>query len=170
MCDLVQAAKSYAICKHESQLYGSHPYSFHLESVANLVINFGEQITIIAWLHDVLEDTSATYNEVKELFGARVADCVLQLTDEPGDTREARKEKTHLKLANTKKQHLDALIVKTADRLSNVRACLNDKNIKYFDMYAAEHKAFRAAVYREGLCDELWQELDRLIENSNMNQ
>lgn len=36
-------------------------------------------------------------------------------------------------------------------------------------MYCDEHPAFKTAVYRESLCDELWRELDALIEGYSLN-
>ncbi len=56
-----------------------------------------------------------------------------------------------------------ALVVKTCDRLANVIASSEHSPIR-FEQYQREHGGFRVAVYRPGLCDNLWQELDGLID------
>jgi len=60
-------AKDYAIAAHKDQLYDGKPYSFHLDSVAIKVKSFGEQFQIVAYLHDVIEDTSLTYVRLRRL-------------------------------------------------------------------------------------------------------
>jgi guanosine-3',5'-bis(diphosphate) 3'-pyrophosphohydrolase len=52
------------------------------------------------------------------------------------------------------------LVVKAADRLANVRACLGDHKRSMWEFYCSEHPVFRTAAYRAGLCDSLWSELD----------
>jgi hypothetical protein len=74
----------------------------------------------------VVEDTDATVSQVQERFGDLVARCVALLTDAPGDTRKARKAKTYAALAQVSGDEELALVVKAADRLANVRACVAD--------------------------------------------
>jgi len=92
-----------------------------------------------------------------------VAGCVELLTDEPGATRKIRKAKTYAKLATVGQDFELALIVKTADRLANVRACVEDGKDSLRNLYASEQPQFRSAAYRAGLCDPLWAELDQLL-------
>lgn len=56
-----------------------------------------------------------------------------------------------------------ALIVKAADRLANLRESARGRSGSKLDMYRQEHPAFRAAAYRPGLCDGLWEEIERLL-------
>ena len=56
-----------------------------------------------------------------------------------------------------------ALIVKAADRLANVRACVADGNQRLLEVYRSEHPTFSRAAYRPSLCDTLWAELDSLL-------
>jgi len=67
---------------------------------------------IIALLHDVLEDTDATYTELKELFGIEIAHTVLVLTREEGETYE-----DYIKRVRT---NSDAVAVKIADIADNL--------------------------------------------------
>lgn len=158
-----EQARTFAASAHEGQMYGLHPYTYHLDAVAQIAAPFGETAVVTAYLHDTVEDTPATLAEIETLFGADVAGCVALLTDEPGASRKERKEKTYAKLSQVT-GHLElALIVKAADRLANVRACLQDGNARLLTIYRDEHAMFRRAAYRPSLCDELWAELDSAL-------
>ncbi|MFT3857476.1 MAG: hypothetical protein QM742_08265 [Aquabacterium sp.] len=110
-----------------------------------------------------MEDTWVTLDEVRTRFGDLVADCVALLTDEPGANRKERKAKTYAKLAQVHGALELALIVKAADRLANVRACIEDGNQRLLEVYRSEHPTFKQAAYRARLCDELWSELDAAL-------
>jgi (p)ppGpp synthase/HD superfamily hydrolase len=160
-------ARAFAVQAHTDQQYGDQPYSVHLDAVAELVKPFGEQAEIIAFLHDVVEDTQVLLETIKIQFGDFIAECVGLLTDAPGATRKERKTKTYARLAQVSGPAELALIVKTADRLANVTACITDGKQSLWDMYKEEHPAFRAAVFREGLCDMLWVRLDSVLSSWN---
>ena len=160
---LVERARKFALKSHGQQKYGNLPYSTHLDAVAKLTKNYDKTAQMIAYLHDVVEDTPTTVQEIKEIFGPLVSECVQILTDEPGKNRKERKEKTYAKMAQVKSEHKLALIVKAADRLANLRCCTKNKNERLLATYKEEQAAFRKAVYRKGLCDEFWQEIEELI-------
>lgn len=104
--------------------------------------------------------------EVASTFGSAVARCVALLTDQPGANRKERKAKTYARLAQVQGHDELALIVKAADRLANVRACVEDRNDRLWCVYRDEHAAFRSAAYRPGLCEPLWPELDALLKGT----
>ena len=147
---------------HGDQRYGTQPYVAHLDAVANIASAYGDEASVIAYLHDVLEDTAVTVEAIESAFGQRVARCVTLVTDAPGTHRAARKAGTNAKLRQVGVADQVALIVKASDRLANLRACVADARPALLTMYQGEHAAFRAAVYRRGLCDELWRELDTI--------
>jgi guanosine-3',5'-bis(diphosphate) 3'-pyrophosphohydrolase len=155
-------AREFAINAHGDQMYGTHPYSFHLDAVATIAKKYGETAETIAYLHDVVEDTKVTLAEIEREFGALVANCVAILTDEPGQNRKERKAKTYAKMAKVSGEENIALLVKAADRLANMRASVSDKNHKLIETYKSEYPVFKPAVYRKDLCEEIWQELDAL--------
>ena len=124
---------------------------------------YGEEAVAIAYLHDTAEDTAVTITEIESRFGSKVAACVALLTDEPGANRKERKAKTYAKLAGVSGPNEIALLVKAADRLANVRACVKDQNESLWLLYQSEQTTFRAAAYRAGLCDPLWSELETLL-------
>ncbi|MEZ5472650.1 MAG: HD domain-containing protein [Marinicella sp.] len=155
-----QQARQFAIENHGEQRYGEHPYAVHLDAVAHIAEPFGDNAVAVAYLHDVVEDTEVSLSEIEKLFGSLVADCVAILTDEPGDSRKERKAKTYEKMNLVSGETELALIVKVCDRLANVKACVADNNTRLLKVYQQEQATFRSAVYRPGLCDDLWQELE----------
>jgi (p)ppGpp synthase/HD superfamily hydrolase len=152
-------ARNFAIKHHSDQLYGVHPYITHLDAVAAIVRPFGQDAIVVVLLHDVVEDTSVTVADIENISGVFVSNCVAILSDEMGIDRAERKAKTYAKMAAVTGVTELALIVKVADRLSNVTACINDGNEQKLGVYKNEQEAFKRSVYREGLCDELWGEI-----------
>lgn len=144
-------------------MYGDQQYSFHLDAVVELLADFGQEAQIVGYLHDVVEDTVVSLQAVREKFGDRVADCVALVTDETGTNRKERKARTNAKLAAVTDKNEVALLVKAADRLANLRASARGGSGSKLEMYRREHFAFRQAAYRPGLCDEMWQEMDRIL-------
>lgn len=149
---LTEEARAFALAAHGAQRYGAHPYAHHLEAVA-----------AVAWLHDTVEDTAANLAEIEHRFGPRIAACVSLLTDEPGPSRKERKAKTYAKLAAAQGFLELALLVKAADRLANVRACIADRKLDLLQVYRSEQPAFRQAACRPNLCGPIWAELDALL-------
>jgi len=144
-------------------MYGQHRYSHHLDAVAELARPYGDDAQTVAYLHDVKEDVEGmTLELLREPFGDEVTEAVDLLSDPPGATRKERKAKAYARLAVTSSRL--ALIVKPCDRLANLRACVADGNARLLEVYRSEHPAFREAAYRPGLCDEIWSELDELVE------
>ena len=159
---LVTRAREFALEAHGDQRYGSRPYHEHLDAVAELVEEYGEQAQIVAYLHDVVEDTTVQLGAIQEAFGPRIAECVAILSDEPGESREERKRGSYARMARVTGDLELALVVKAADRLANMRACVADGNDELLGVYKKEHAAFREAAYRQDLCFGLWYEMDEI--------
>ncbi len=122
---IVLKARQFAIARHGEQKrkYTNAPYWHHPRSVARMVWLAGGTADMMcaAWLHDVLEDTSTTLDEIEGVFGRDVAAFVNMLTDvsRPQDgNRAARKliDRNHLALAAP-----EAKTVKLADMIDNLR-------------------------------------------------
>ena len=160
---MVTEARKFAILAHGDQMYGEQPYSFHLDSVASIARRHSKEAEIIAYLHDILEDTDVKIKEIQDNFNDFFAQAVSLITDEPGRNRNERKLKTYDKLTNVTGDLEIALVVKAADRLANVKACIADNNTHLLSMYTKEHRMFKDSIYREGLCDWIWEELDGLL-------
>ena len=161
-------ARTLARAKHSGQMYGSLPYYIHLEAVSRLASPFGTDAMIVAQLHDVVEDTQTSVEELAADFGYVIADAVAYMTDGKQKDRYSRKADINQRLASldvTEEAGRIALIVKACDRLANVRASLRSPE-HYFERYQQEHPHFREAVYRRGLCEAIWWELDNLLRYS----
>lgn len=160
--------RTFAATAHAGQTYGAEPYMAHLEAVAALVrtVDPSHRAEAVALLHDALEDTEADVLSLADLFGHTTASAVGLVTDPEGypnrRTRKAALHKTLAALDPATESHRLALLVKPADRLANVRACVASGDSR-IDMYRREYPAFREAAYRPGLCDAIWAELDSLL-------
>jgi (p)ppGpp synthase/HD superfamily hydrolase len=166
---MLDAARAFAVNAHGDQKYGDRPYAYHLDAVVALLEPYGEEAQVVGYLHDVVEDTATSAAELQARFGDHVAACVALLTDQPGANRKERKAKTYAKLAEVRGPTELALVVKAADRLANVRACIADRKRGLWEVYRDEHAAFRGAAHRAGLCDPLWSELDRSLTDSGFD-
>ena len=155
-------AKKFAEKAHGEQMYGEHHmYIRHLDLVSVLVEPWGEDAQVLSYLHDVVEDTPITLEIIRKEFGDFMAECVDLVTDCPGKNRKERKLKTNEKLSNTDNKLV--LVVKAGDRVINMGMCIANKNKGLFEMYKKEYNDFKKAVYREGLCDNLWNLLDNAM-------
>ncbi len=106
----------WCIQAHGTQMYGRKPYRAHLEAVAKLAVRYGftaEQIIMVCWLHDVLEDCpdQSVQTLLAAGFPPEVVAAAYALKDEDGATRDEKKAKTLPKIAANRM----ALIVKLCD-------------------------------------------------------
>jgi len=159
----VNNARFFAMQAHLGQLYGNEPYVVHLDEVAKIVELYGQDCQIVAYLHDILEDTAIPSKDIARFFGEDILEQIGVCTDEHGRNRKIRALRTNFKLSNaTLPKDATGLIVKAADRLANARRCVIN-NPKLLAMYTGEHPEFKKASYRPGLCDEIWAELDGIF-------
>ncbi len=158
MSDLVNRASRFATEAHQRidhrRKYSKQPYAVHLDQVAKIVasVTDDEEMIAAAWLHDVVEDTPATLDEIEREFSFPVAQLVRELTDvsKPGDgNRAARKtiDRQHLARASARGQ-----TIKLADLIDNCRDITrNDK--RFARVYLNEMEPLLAALTKadEGL-------------------
>ena len=84
----VQAARTLAATAHRGQVdKAGRPYIGHPERVAGHLLNPTAQESVVAWLHDVVEDTDVTLHQVQEAFGSQVAAAVDAISRRTGETR-----------------------------------------------------------------------------------
>lgn len=125
--ETLRRAFEYVSHKHEGQLRKSgEPYVVHPLSVARILadLNMDSTTVIAGLLHDVLEDTDATYEEIRDLFGKEVADIVEGVTKigkiKFRNLKEAQAENFRKLILATAKD-IRVVVVKLADRLHNMR-------------------------------------------------
>ena len=104
------------------------PYVSHLLGVAGLVFEGGgdEDLAIAGLLHDVLEDTSATEEQLEEIFGPRVARIVEACSDTQAKPKPPALERKRRYLEHLESADVDTLLVSLADKLHNARTLLLD--------------------------------------------
>ncbi|MFO0761625.1 MAG: HD domain-containing protein [Byssovorax sp.] len=121
----VLAALSFAARKHRLQRrkdQEASPYINHPIDLANILANeaqiFDEVVLAAAVLHDTVEDTETTLDEITEAFGAEVSAVVAEVTDDRSLSREARK-RAQIEHAPTRSFRAQQL--KLADKIANLR-------------------------------------------------
>src|SRR5499425_3142744 len=125
--DLLTRAYRFSEHSHEGQQRASgEPYLSHPLEVARLLVNFKMDVTTVTagLLHDVLEDTHATKDELVREFGAEVAelvDGVTKLGKLAFSSREERQAENFRKMLVAMARDLRVLMIKLADRLHNMR-------------------------------------------------
>ena len=127
--DLIEKAYYFAYEAHNGQKRKSgEDYIIHPVAVAKILIGFGmdAQSVIAALLHDVVEDTPVTEEDVKKLFGATVAllvDGVTKLGKVPleNKNKEEQQAENLRKLLLAMSEDIRVIIIKLADRLHNMR-------------------------------------------------
>lgn len=99
------------------------PQIEHLQEVADLVwASGGSDIEIAAaWLHDTVEDTQATIEDIKELFGHEIAEIVDSLTDLEEIVELPTRERKARQAERVKGEGVSAKRIKIADQISNTR-------------------------------------------------
>lgn len=126
--DLVTKAFNFAKNAHKGvRRRSGEPYILHPIAVAQIVceeIGMGSTSICAALLHDVVEDTDYTYEDIANLFGVKIANIVRGVTKVSGGLigdRASMQAETFKKILLTMSDDVRVIIVKIADRLHNMR-------------------------------------------------
>ena len=123
----VRAAFETAAVAHDGQLRrDGSPYVTHVISAAEIIVEMGldEDSIVSALLHDTLEDTSLTYDDLSRQFGPSVAaivDGVTKLTRVNFTSREEEQMENMRKMLMAMSEDIRVILIKLADRLHNMR-------------------------------------------------
>jgi len=158
---LIQRARQLAFAYHENQKYGLHEYSYHLESVVELVKlysymipeNLKEEAICAAYLHDILEDTLCTQDEILRALNPRILLIVKLLTK-----NESNLEKYFNKIA------LDdlAIFLKLCDRYSNILESIKNGNNRKLAKYKEQNPLF-IRILLDKKYNDLIEEIKKLF-------
>jgi GTP diphosphokinase / guanosine-3',5'-bis(diphosphate) 3'-diphosphatase len=125
--DLVCQAFEFAYCLHEGQYRASgEPYICHPIAVAGLLRDLGGSGAMIAagFLHDVVEDTDVTPDEIERRFGGevrRLVEGVTKLSKFNFSSKTERQAENFRRMFLAMAQDIRVIVVKLADRLHNMR-------------------------------------------------
>ena len=107
---------------------GSEPYINHLAEVANLLSSATDgadaELVAAGWLHDAIEDTETTREELAQRFSERVASLVVECTD---DMSLPKAERRRRQVIDGPHKSPGARLIKIADKISNIGARLLPK-------------------------------------------
>ena len=122
---LLFRALAFAAHKHRDQRRKdaeASPYINHPIALADVLVNEGGigdyEVLAAALLHDTVEDTATTHEELVEAFGSRIARIVAEVTD---DQRLSKAERKRLQIEHAPKLSHEAKLVKLADQICNLR-------------------------------------------------
>lgn len=172
---MIRKAADFAAKAHEGTFRKGSivPYIYHPMEVALIVAQMTEDEAVIAaaYLHDVLEDTDVTAEEILEAFGSRVLGLVQAETEDKSRTWRERKATTVSHLADASKE---IKILTLGDKLSNMRSTARDYMVMGDEVWQRFNEKRRESHqwYAEGVLWALkdlsyfpaYQELQKLYE------
>ena len=175
----IEKAYEWARESHEGQFrFSGQPYIIHPIAVAQILADFGmDKCSIIAaLLHDIVEDTNTTIDDVREKFGDEVASIVDGLTKMgkvPLKTKEEQQAENVRKMLIAMSQDIRVIIIKLADRIHNLRTLSymrpqkrRDKAQETLEIYAPIAHRLGIRAMKEELEDLAISYLDPIAYNN----
>ena len=166
---LINRAFHFAEEHHKDQIRKSgEPFIAHCVEVARLLAQLGLDHTTVAagLLHDVIEDTPATYEEVAKQFGDKIAELIAGVTKIDQityESREARQAETYRKMLLSTVKDIRVILIKLADRLHNMRT-LDYLTPESRERIASETiEVYAPLAHRFGLARIRWQLEDQSL-------
>ncbi|MFR5601248.1 MAG: HD domain-containing protein [Lachnospiraceae bacterium] len=155
---MLKEAVAFAAKAHEGAVRKGTtiPYITHPMETAVIVslMTSDEEVIAAAVLHDVLEDTAVTIEQLREKFGTRVAELVLSETE---DKRKSWKERKAWGIRRAREASREGKIMMLGDKLSNLRSTARDYLLlgeQIWERFNEKDKAMHAWYYC-GIADAL---------------
>ncbi len=181
--DLISFAYEVANRAHMGQKRVSQiDYIFHPVSVAYILVEMGMDTPSIvaALLHDTIEDTYVTRDDIKEMFGAKIADLVEGVTEFRkirSSSQEEQQAANIQKMLTAMSRDIRVIMIKLADRLQNMRTieCMpaqkqRDKSLQNMEVFVPIAQRLGIRTIKDELADISLRYLDPIaygeIENS----
>ena len=158
--EVIQRAYAYADEKHKNQLRKSgEPYIIHPLAVAEIVAEIGLDTDAIAaaLLHDCLEDTDASFEEISRLFGETVANLVegvTKLTRVQYSTMEEQQMENLRKMFMAMSKDIRVILIKISDRLHNTRTLQYQTPAKQISKSMETMEVYAPLAHRLGMTEE----------------
>lgn len=146
-------ALAFSAHKHRDQRRKDHkasPYINHPIALADVLVNeagITDPVTICAaLLHDTIEDTETTADELREVFGPEVLSVVLEVTDDKNLDKADRKR---LQVEHAAGKSERAKLVKLADKIANLRDITHSPPADWSDQRKQEYFDWARAVVNQ---------------------
>ena len=162
-CDQIMKAFTLADKAHEGQFRASgEPYIMHPLAVAEILAHLQiDHITLIAaLLHDVVEDTEYTKEDIEKLFGSEVAflvDGVTKLNQFQYETKEDRQMENYRKMILAMAKDVRVVVIKLGDRLHNMRTLKHMRSDKQKRIAKETLEIFAPLAHRLGIFNVKWE-------------
>ncbi len=161
--DAIRKAYWFAEERHRGQdRHSGEPYITHPLGVARIVAGLGLDVDTIqaALLHDVVEDTGTTLDDVEAAFGPQVAamvDGVTKLTRIHFESQEERQAENYRKLIISMSSDIRTLLVKLSDRLHNMRTLSYMSKSKQMQKARETLEVYAPLAHRLGIHSLKWE-------------
>ena len=161
--EVIQRAYEYADEKHKNQLRKSgEPYIIHPLAVAEIVAEIGLDTDAItaALLHDCLEDTDASFEDISRMFGETVANLVegvTKLTRVQYSTMEEQQMENLRKMFMAMSKDIRVILIKIADRLHNTRTLQYQTPAKQISKSMETMEVYAPLAHRLGMQKIKWE-------------
>ena len=162
-CNQVLKAFELADKAHEGQFRASgEPYIMHPLAVADILAHLQiDHITLMAALmHDVVEDTSYSKEDLEEMFGSEVAflvDGVTKLNQFQYETKEDRQMENYRKMILAMAKDVRVVVIKLGDRLHNMRTLKHMRSDKQKRIAKETLEIFAPLAHRLGIFNVKWE-------------
>src|ERR1044071_4186071 len=154
---MIRKAFDMALESHKDMRRKSgEPYIFHPIAVAQIAaeeIGLGTTSVVCALLHDVVEDTDTTRDDIKGMFGEKVAKIIDGLTKISGvfDQTSSLQAENFRKMLLTLSDDIRVILIKLADRLHNMRTLESMKRDKQLKIASETLYLYGPLAHRLGL-------------------
>ena len=160
---IIDKAVDYAKAKHASQTRkDGSPYIIHPLAVAQIVTEMGLDIDAIlgALLHDTIEDTDTSHEDIEKLFGPTVAELVegvTKLTRADFSSREQAQMENLRKMFMAMSKDIRVVLIKIADRLHNIRTMQYQSPAKQIAKCQETMDIYAPLAHRLGMQKIKWE-------------